>query len=101
MAATYCPCTTGTVALYTMPDDDEQLLAIPVEAWDDAGAAYVAGLKGLIVADSRPGFVRLEQASQPLARPGRAAKDPVRVGPPAPGKPRPRDPSLPPRGGVR
>ncbi|MGW6502970.1 hypothetical protein [Nonomuraea angiospora] len=99
--AAFIACATGTVALYTRPDDEEQLLAIPVEAYDDAGAAYVAGIKGLIVADSRPGFVRLEQASQPLARPGRPVREPVRVGPaPAP-KPRPREPELPPRGGGR
>ncbi|MEV0382886.1 hypothetical protein [Nonomuraea sp. NPDC050643] len=96
----FTACTTGTVALYTVEGDDEHLLAIPVEAWNEAGAACVAGLKGLIVADTRPGFLRLEQASQPLPRPGRAAREPIRFGPPAPGKPRPRDPELP-RGGVR
>ncbi|MEU6781496.1 hypothetical protein ABZ912_20010 [Nonomuraea angiospora] len=99
--ATFTACTTGTVALYTVEGDDEQLLAIPIEAWDDTGAAYVAGIKALILADSRPGFLRLEQASQPLARPGRAVKEPVRVGPPPSPGPRPRDPVLPPRGGGR
>lgn len=97
----YTSCTTGTVALYTVQGDDEQLLAIPVEAWDDSGVAYVAGIRALIAADTKPGFLRLEQASQPLARPGRAVREPVRVGPePAP-KPRPREPEVPPRGGGR
>jgi hypothetical protein len=95
--ATFTACTTGTVALYTVEDDDEQLLALPVEAWDEQGIAYVAGIKGLILADSRPNFLRLEQASARLPRPGEPAKEPVRVGPP-PGKNRgPRDP-LDPRG---
>lgn len=96
--AAYTPCTTGTVALYTDPADDELLTAVPVEAWDDAGAAYVAGVKGLILADARPGFVRLEQASQPLPRPGQPVREPVKVGPPEPRGPRgPRDP-IDPRG---
>jgi len=93
--ATFTACVTGTVALYTVPDDDEQMLAVPVEAWDEAGAAYVAGIKGLILADTRPGFLRLEQASQPLPRPGRPVREPVRIGAPE-GKPRgPRDPTDP------
>lgn len=97
----FTSCTTGAVALYAVEGDDEQLLAIPVEAWDEQGTAYVAGIKGLIATDSRPGFLRLEQASQPLARPGRAVREPVRVGPPPAPRPRPRDPELPPRGGGR
>lgn len=96
--ATFTACTTATVALYTLPDDDETIAAIPVEAWDEQGAAYVAGLKGLIVADSRPGFVRLEQATARLPRPdGPPPREPVKVGPP-PSKPGgPRDP-IDPRG---
>jgi hypothetical protein len=78
--AAYTPCTTGTVALYAT--DAEQLLAVPVEAWDETGAAHIAGLKGLILADTRPGFVRLEQASAQLPAPGRPVKEPVRIGPP-------------------
>lgn len=90
----FTPCGTGTVALYTVEDDDGTLLAIPVEAWDDAGAAYVAGVARLILADSRPGFVRLAQASQPLPRPDAPRRDPVRVGPP-PRQSGPRDPTDP------
>ena len=93
--ATFTACMTGTVVLYAVPDDDEQLLALPVEAWDEHGAAYVAGAAGLVKADSRPGFVRLEQASARLPRPGQPVGEPVRVGPPD-GKPRgPRDPTDP------
>lgn len=99
----FTACTTGTVALYTLPADDETIVAIPVEAWDEKGDAYVAGVKGLIVADSRPGFLRLEQASQQLPHPGKAPREPVKVGPPErPKGPRdpldPRGPHQPPRG---
>lgn len=93
--ATFTACMTATVALYTLPDDDETIVALPVEAWDEQGAAYVAGIKGLIVADSRPGFVRLEQASARLPRPDAPVREPVKVGPP-PSKPGgPRDPADP------
>jgi hypothetical protein len=102
--ATFTACTTRTVALYTLPDDDEMIVALPVEAWDEQGAAYIAGIKGLILADTRPGFLRLEQSSLELPRPdGPPPKEPVRVGP-APKPPRgPRDPTdprgpVPPRG---
>ncbi|MET8864672.1 hypothetical protein ABZW11_17180 [Nonomuraea sp. NPDC004580] len=92
--ATFTGCTTSTVALY-MAGDDETVVAVPVEAWDEQGSAYVAGVKGLILADTRPGFLRLEQASAPLPAPGRPVKEPVKVGPP-PEKPRgPRDPADP------
>ncbi|GAA4924559.1 hypothetical protein HD597_011308 [Nonomuraea thailandensis] len=96
--ATYCPCTTGTVALYVDQADDDLLVAVPVEAWDEAGAAYVAGLRGLVLADSRPGFVRLEQASARLPRPDAPVREPVKIGAPEPRGPHgPRDP-LDPRG---
>ncbi|WP_049562242.1 hypothetical protein [Nonomuraea sp. SBT364] len=89
----FTPCTSGTVALYTV--DDETLLAVPVEAWDEQGVAHIAGIKGLIQADTRPGFLRLEQASQPLPAPGRPVREPVRVGPPPGRRPGPRDPTDP------
>lgn len=96
--ATFTGCTTSAVALYTVEEDDELLIALPVEAWDESGAAYVAGLKGLILADSRPGFLRLEQASAKLPRPGEVPREPVKVGPPEPRGPGgPRDP-IDPRG---
>lgn len=92
----FTSCTTSTVALYTLPDDDETIVALPVEAWDEQGAAYVAGLKGLILADTRPGFIRLEQASVRLPGPGKPVKEPIKIGPPpshVPGGPRdPIDP---------
>lgn len=89
----YCPCTTSTVALYADPDDAEIVVAVPVEAWDERGAAYVAGAKGLVLADSRTGFVGLEQASARLPRPGQPVKEPVKVGPRDPSGPLgPRDP---------
>jgi hypothetical protein len=94
--AAYCPCTTGTVALYTDPADDELLVAVPVEAWDEHGLAYVADVSELIAARTLQGFVRLEQASARLPRPGTKPQEPVRVGPPPARGPRgPRDPSDP------
>jgi len=78
--AVYTPCTTGTVALYRQ--DADTLVAVPVEAWDETGAAQVAGESGLILATARTGFVHLEQASAQLPAPGKPAKEPVRIGPP-------------------
>ncbi|MEU8362320.1 hypothetical protein AB0C27_40510 [Nonomuraea sp. NPDC048882] len=93
----FIACTTSTVALYTDPADDELLVALPVEAWDEHGAAYIAGIKGLILADTRPGFMRLEQASARLPGPGKPVKEPIKVGPPPRGPGGPRDP-IDPRG---
>lgn len=78
MAGTFIPCTTGTVALYQQAD--EGILAMPVEAWDDAGAPYIAGATALVAASSRSGFLRLEPAAVALP-PARAPKTPVQVGP--------------------
>ncbi len=86
--ATFAPCTTGTVALFQQ-DDSEGVLALPVEAWDETGAPYVAGPNGLVAATSRPAFLRLEAAAVALpAR--RAPKSPVPVGPRQPRGPRER-----------
>lgn len=73
------PCTTGTVALYR--GDGEQLLAVPVEAWDDKGAALVAGVSGLISAAERPGFAGLELAAIAVPAQDRPVRTPVRSGP--------------------
>jgi hypothetical protein len=73
------PCTTGTVALY-QEGAEETILALPVEAWDDTGAAYVAGTSGLVAASTLAGFLRLEAAAIALP-PRRAPKAPVPVGP--------------------
>lgn len=75
--ATYIPCTTGTVALYQ--EDVERLVAVVVEAWDDQGAACVAGQFGLVAATAlRAGFLRLEQASAVIPSPSRPAREPHR-----------------------
>ncbi|MGP3917685.1 hypothetical protein [Nonomuraea sp. 10N515B] len=81
-------CTTGTLALYAQ--EDGSILAKPVEAWDDAGAPYVAAATVLVAAqDAGPGtFQRLEMAAVVLPPP-REVRVPDRVGrPPRPG-PRP------------
>jgi len=91
----FVPCTTSTVALYMVEGDDETLLAVPVEAWSEDGFAFVAQTMKLAAAHTLPRFVRLEQASARLPRPGQPVGEPVRVGPPD-GKPRgPRDPTDP------
>lgn len=93
------PCASGTVALYKVDGDDETLLAVPVEAWgtEEPFTAFVATPDGhLAAAHSRAGFVRLEQASQPLPAPGRPVGQPVKIGPP---ERKPRGPRVdPPRG---
>ncbi len=81
------PCTTGTVALFQ--EEEETVLALPVEAWDDTGAPYVAGPTGLVTATTRAGFLRLEAAAVALP-PRRAPKSPVPVGPRQPRGPRER-----------
>lgn len=80
------PCTTGAVALYQL--DDDTVLAVPVEAWDGQGAAYVAGDTGLVEATTRAGFLRLEQAAVALPPSGRPPRTPERAGP----RPRPQGP---------
>lgn len=72
----FIPCLTGAVALYRL--DDETLLALVVEAWDETGAPYIAGERALVAADSRPGFVRLEPASGQIANPARPVRQPKR-----------------------
>ncbi|WP_431897925.1 hypothetical protein [Nonomuraea sp. bgisy101] len=76
----FIPCTTGAIALYKVLDD-EQRLALAVEAWDETGAPYVAGEAVLVRADSLPGFVRLEAAWVEVPRPDRRVRQPDRVGP--------------------
>ncbi|MEU8199297.1 hypothetical protein AB0C10_36485 [Microbispora amethystogenes] len=61
------PCTTGTVALFTQADGSQ--LAVLVEAWDEAGAPYIAGQAGLVVATAQPGFTRLERPSSTVPPP--------------------------------
>lgn len=75
----FTPCTTGTVALYRQGEDT--VLALAVEAWDDAGVPYVAADTGLVRAGSLPGFLRLEQTVAELPRPDRQVRRPDRAGP--------------------
>ncbi|MDF5758623.1 hypothetical protein [Spongiactinospora sp. TRM90649] len=98
----WIPCTTGTAALYKGLDG--AMVAVVVEAWDDAGVPYVAGDAGLEDARSRPGFVRLARAvaivpppalPPVVVHPPRPSR-PVRPGPDGPGRPDPGEP--PPRG---
>lgn len=80
----FIACTTGTLAVFGRQDGAE--LAIPVEAWDEAGEAYVAGSHRLVAASSEDGFLRLEQAV--FVVPDRSEpRPPVRVGrAPRPGR---------------
>jgi len=67
------PCVTGTVAVY-------KTQAIPVKAWADDGAAYVAGEAALVRADSLPDFVRLDRATThtvPPHKPSPIGRPPV------------------------
>lgn len=82
----YVACTTGTVALYPLPDDGGTL-ALPVEAWDERGIPHIAGDTGLVEASSRPGFLRLEAAAVALP-PSRVPVTPVPAGP----RPKPKGP---------
>lgn len=83
----FIPCLTGAVALYRL--DDETLIAVVVEAWDDTGAPYIAGDRVLVPATSRLGFVRLESASGLVADPARPVRQPTRgERPPHGGRPK-------------
>ena len=55
--ASLIPCVTGTVALIAQADGSQ--LAVLVEAWDEAGAPYIAGQAGHVVATAPPGYLTL------------------------------------------
>jgi hypothetical protein len=85
--AVFTPCATGTEALYRRieaPEGDErEVLAVPVEAWDEFGKAYVAGPQGLVDATAfraaRLVFLRLDPPVTWTGRPEPAvARVPVR-----------------------
>jgi len=75
----YVACTTGTVALYR--DDDGTQRAVVVEAWDEDGAPWIAGVAGLVAAADQAGFVRLERAVAVIPPPA-IPPDVMRVPPP-------------------
>jgi hypothetical protein len=113
--AVFTPCTTGTEALYRPLEnaDERELLAAPVEAWDEAGGAYVAGQQGLVPATTFRGerwtFLRLAPQLTWTGRPAEEAKRfpvlpanhqdalerPVRPAPPPPTVPGPAGPQTP------
>lgn len=100
------PCTTGTEALYrpleAAEGDEREVLAVPVEAWDETGTPFVAGRQGLTDAASFQAgnwvFVRLSARLTWSGRPAEPVKRvpvtpadraavlerPVRGAPPAP-----------------
>lgn len=78
----FTPCMTGTEALYRPVEasegDEREVLAVPVEAWDETGVPFVAGRHVLIDAAAFQAgnwvFVRLSSAMTWSGRPAEPVK---------------------------